>query len=646
MESSLPTGERRRIIESFNATGTTYPQDKLIHAVFENQVRRSPAAAAVLYEQHRLTYSELNRRANRLAHYLRTLGIEVGEYVPILMSRCLQMLIAQLAVLKCGGAYVPMDPTQPLERQVYMIRDCQARWVLAELGRPPALEGDPVQWFDCTAAAHLIESFPDEDLQLLFDSPLPAYLMYTSGSTGTPKGVIVPHRAVNRLVINNGYARIERGDCIAHCSNPAFDASTFEIWGALLNGASVVIVPHSIVLAAERFAELLKLQKVTVLWLTSGLFTQYAQPLSEVFAQLRYLLVGGDVVNPETVRQVLRLNPPYHLLNGYGPTECTTFSTTYLIDTLAEDARSIPIGRPIANTQIYVLDELLQPMPIGTTGEIYIGGAGVAVGYLNRPELTAQRFIADPFSQMPQARLYRSGDLGRWRHDGILEYVNRNDSQVKIRGFRIELGEIEARLLRDPRIAEAVVVVRQEVNGEKQLVAYLVADRAHHSDPLSDSDTNASLRHPLIPQLRSHLRETLPEYMIPSRWVLLGQLPLTPNGKVDRRALPEPEGRPEDAGEYVAPRTELERVLLDIWEHVLKVDCLGTADNFFDLGGHSLHAMNLIARTAEQCAVELSFIDVLQHPTVEKMAALVESQRSNPEGPSSTGSVEYEQGVI
>ena len=459
----------------WNATAAPYPRDKLIHELFEEQVQRTPDVIAAVYEGRSFTYAELNRRANQLAHYLNKQGVQIGEYIPILMPRCLQMLIAQLAVLKSGGVYVPVDPQLPVERQAFMIRDCGAHRVLAEQAVRAELEQDSLQWIDCSEAVGRLEDLSTDNLKLQVSAPPAAYVMYTSGSTGVPKGVVVPHRAVNRLVINNGYAQIEPTDCIAHCSNPTFDASTFEIWGALLNGASVLIVPQSVVLDAGRFAEVLSKQRVTVLWLTVGLLTQYTEALAGVFGQLRYLLTGGDVVEPATIRRVMSCSPPRHVLNGYGPTECTTFSATHLIEAADDDTRTIPIGRPISNTRIYILDSYLQPVPIGVAGEIYIGGAGVALGYLNRPELTAERFITDPFSTDPQARLYKSGDLGRWRVDGNIDFLGRNDQQVKLRGFRIELGEIEAHLLQHSNVKEAVVLAREDEPGEKRLMAYVVA---------------------------------------------------------------------------------------------------------------------------------------------------------------------------
>jgi amino acid adenylation domain-containing protein/thioester reductase-like protein len=472
--SVLPTGERYQLIKLFNATQTPYPQEKLIHQLFEEQVRRNPEAVAVVHEGTRVTYAELNGIANQLAHYLCQHGLQAGEYIPLLMSRSLEMVIAQLAVLKSGGAYVPIDPELPLERQTFMIRDCGARRVLADRAVCAGLKQEAVEWMNFAELLRSINELSRSNLDLCPATPQ-AYVMYTSGSTGIPKGVIVPHRAVIRLVINSGYVQIEPTDCIAHCSNPTFDASTFEIWGALLNAASVLIVPQPIVLQGRRFAEVLRQQHVTVLWLSVGLFAQYTGTLTEVFAQLRYLLVGGDIVEPAMVSSVLRSSRPRFLLNAYGPTECTTFSTTYLIEEV-DGTKSIPIGRPISNTQIYILDSQLEPVPLGVTGEIYIGGAGVALGYLNRPQLTAERFVIDPFNEKSQTKMYRSGDLGRWRGDGTVEFLGRCDEQVKIRGHRVEVGEIEAHLQQHPLVKTAAVVAREDEPGEKRLVAYVVAD--------------------------------------------------------------------------------------------------------------------------------------------------------------------------
>ena len=597
----LPESERRQVIELFNATETAYPQDRLIHELFEEQVERTPAAVAVMYEDQSLTYAELNAKANQLASYLREQGVTAGQLIPILMPRSLQMLIGQLAVLKIGAAYVPIDPEFPVERQAFMLRDCAARWALVAQEPGAALEHPRLQWIDCTAAGEQIGQAAEENPGVRLERPAVAYVMYTSGSTGEPKGVMVPHHAVNRLVINNGYTQIEPSDCVAHGSNPAFDASTFEIWGALLNGARVAIIPPAVVLDGQSFAQTLQRHRVTVLWLTAGLFTQSVQSLSEVFGQLRYLLVGGDVVNPEAVREVLRGSRPRHLLNGYGPTEGTTFSATYEIETVKEDGAGIPIGRPIANTRIYILDARLNPVPIGVPGELYIAGAGVALGYLQRDELTVERFLRDPFSTDPsaedsladrsvvadraQGRMYKTGDLGRWRADGAIEYLGRNDHQVKIRGFRVELGEIEAQLLRHGQIQEAVVIAREDVPGEKRLVAYVVAGEAAATSPAVS-----------VERLRESLKPVLPDYMVPSAMVLLESLPLTANGKLDRRALPAPEQGAYGSRAYEAPRGEIEEILSGIWQELLRVERVGRSDNFFELGGHSLLIVQMLER--------------------------------------------------
>ncbi|MBW8832537.1 MAG: AMP-binding protein [Burkholderiales bacterium] len=364
---ALPLLDERdqALLRGFNDTHADYPSDRLIHQLFEDQVRLAPEATAVVFEDRRLSYAELNQHANQLAHTLRQQGMEPGEFVPIVMPRCPEMLIAQLAVLKSGGAYVPIDPDFPVERQLFMIQDCGALRAISAQSTAVQLHTADLAWLVLDAMRHLTVSCSSLDLHVQRDATDAAYVMYTSGSTGQPKGVIIPHRGVNRLVINSGYVDLLPSDCVVHCSNPAFDASTFEVWAALLNGARTLIVPTPTVLQPSLFGSLLAAKGATVLWLTAGLFHQYADALANVFAQLRYLLVGGDVLDPGTIRRVLRENAPQHLLNGYGPTESTTFATTHRIASVDERSSSIPIGRPIANTQIHILDERQKPIPIG-----------------------------------------------------------------------------------------------------------------------------------------------------------------------------------------------------------------------------------------------------------------------------------------
>ncbi|WP_152978769.1 non-ribosomal peptide synthetase, partial [Pseudomonas mediterranea] len=444
-----------------------------------------------------------------------------------------------------------------------------------------------------------------DNLDLTQDAESVAYIMYTSGSTGMPKGVLVPHRAINRLVINNGYADFNQQDRVAFASNPAFDASTLDVWAPLLNGGCVVVVEQDVLLSQERFAALLTEQSVSVLWMTAGLFHQYADGLLPVFKQLRYLIVGGDVLDPAVIARVLKDGAPQHLLNGYGPTEATTFTTTYEIQSVGEGG--IPIGHPIGNTRVYVLDANQQPVPVGVAGELYIGGDGVANGYLNRPELTAEKFVADPFSADPAALLYRTGDLARWRADGAVEYLGRNDDQVKVRGFRIELGEIEARLAQHDAVKDCVVLAREDVPGEKRLVAYFTQAQ--------DVD---------IETLRAHLQGQLPEYMVPVAYMRLDTWPLTANGKLDRRALPAPDLDALATRAYEAPQGEVEATLAQLWQDLLKVERIGRHDHFFELGGHSLLAVSLIERM-RQAGLSADVRVLFSQPTLAALAAAVGS---------------------
>ncbi|WP_141554456.1 non-ribosomal peptide synthetase, partial [Xenorhabdus kozodoii] len=489
------------------ATQTDFPQDAFIHQLFEAQAEQHPDSLAAVFEDHTLSYGELNRRANQLAHHLMALGVRPDDRVAICVERSLEMVVGLLAILKAGGAYLPLDPAYPAERLAYMLDDAKPGVLLtqtAQLSKLPAHAAAPV----------LLDTVLDSQTPILASQPTDnpivpgltsrhlAYVIYTSGSTGQPKGVMVEHRNVLRLIINSGFADITPDDCVAHCANIAFDASTWEIWSALLNGARLHVVPQSILLDPVRFCQVLVKGQVTALWLTVGLFNEYLDNLAPLFGQLRYLLVGGDVLDPRKIQQVQRaVSQPANLINGYGPTETTTFATTYGITSPVEVTRSIPVGRPIANTRIYILDTHEQPVPVGVAGEMYIGGAGVARGSLNRPELTAERFLIDPFAAEPDARMYKTGDLGRWLPDGNIDYLGRNDFQVKLRGFRIELGEIEARLTQCDGVREAVVIAREDEPNQKRLVAYLRPENGAELVPAA---------------LREQLSQHLADYMLPS----------------------------------------------------------------------------------------------------------------------------------
>jgi amino acid adenylation domain-containing protein len=519
--------------------------------------------------------------------------------VALLLERSTGLVVAQLAVLKSGAAYVPIDPRFPEERQAMMVRDSGAVVAMTSAGR--RLSDLAVRWVELgeEAAGEWSERNPGIESS----SEQTAYVMYTSGSTGIPKGVMVPHRAIGRLVLNSGYACFNKDDRVAFASNPAFDASTMEVWGALLNGGSTVVVEREKVLEAGEFEASLKRHGVSVLWMTAGLMNQYAERLGETLGRLRYLIVGGEALDARVMERVLRGAAPEHLLNGYGPTETTTFALTHEIREVTEQTKSIPLGRPIGNTQVYILDGYQQPVPLGVQGELYIGGAGVAAGYLKRPELTAERFVPDGLGSQPGERLYRTGDLGRWLADGTIEFMGRNDYQVKLRGFRIELGEIETKLEAYAGVGEAVVITRDEGEDDKRLVAYYTGEEIGADE------------------LRGHLSSGLPQYMIPSAYVHLDFLPLTPNGKLDRKALPAPEWQER---EYRSPRTPQEKILCTLFAEVLRLEWVGIDDNFFELGGHSLLAIRLISRVRVAFGVDLTVRSLFEAATVEQLADIIE----------------------
>jgi amino acid adenylation domain-containing protein len=515
------------------------------------------------------------------------------------------MVVATLGILKAGGAYVPLDPEYPAERLAFMLQDTQAPVLLTQASlreRLPAYAGKLIELDgDWKTIARASAKNP----KLAATAGSLAYVIYTSGSTGTPKGVQVTHRAISRLVCNTDYIDIQPGDRFAQASVVSFDAATFEIWGALLHGARVVGVSREVALSAGEFSEFLRARGITVLFLTTALFNQMAREAPGAFGSLRYMLFGGEAVDAGAVRAVLRDGAPQHLLHVYGPTEVTTFSTWHPVRQLDEAAVTVPIGRPIANTTAYVLDEHRQPVPVGVPGELYLGGDGLARGYLKRPELTAERFVEHPFSEEAGARLYRTGDWVRYLPDGAIEFIGRRDSQVKVRGFRIELGEIESALSRHPAVREAVVLAREDTPGDKRVVAYVVP-KDGQSEALGD--------------LRGQLKQRLPDYMIPAHFVLLNELPLTPNGKVDRKALPVPEYAGAD---YVAPRTPTEEILAGIWAEVLKVERVGVNDNFFELGGNSLLAMQVLSRVRIAFDVDVQWQSLFESPTVERMSASI-----------------------
>ncbi|OMF65502.1 non-ribosomal peptide synthetase, partial [Paenibacillus peoriae] len=503
----VTTAERQQITGEFNDTASVYPRNQTIQKLFEEQAERTPDHVAVTLDHQSLTYRELNEKANRLAHTLQTAGVKADEPVGILTERSLDMIIGTLAILKVGGAYVPIDPQYPEDRIRYMLEDSGAKLLLTQqdLLDRCYFDGQIVNLNDDT-------SYSSDASNLGIDGAgeHAAYVIYTSGSTGKPKGVVVEHQSVVRLVRNTDYVPFDESIRMLQTCAFVFDVSTFEIWGALLNGGRLVLVHKDDLLDAAKLKETIRDHRITMMWLTTPLFNQLSQQDSKLFGDVKYLLVGGDVLSAPHINRVLRDNPDMNIINGYGPTENTTFSTAYHIK--EEQLDSVPIGRPIRNSTAYVVDSAFNLQPIGAWGELVVGGDGVARGYLNRPELTAERFLANPW--VDGDRLYCTGDLVRWREDGTLEYAGRMDQQVKIRGYRIELGEVESAMLKIDRIQEVSVLAHATNQNQHELVAYYVAER----------EVTGS-------ELRKQLSEELPNYMVPSHFVQMEQMPLTPNGK-------------------------------------------------------------------------------------------------------------------
>jgi aspartate racemase len=610
----MNAAERHQLLYGYNLTTTDFPRDSSIQQLFEQHAATSPAALALIFDQGSLTYGELNERANQLAHHLRHLSIGVETPVGICAERSPELIIGLLAILKAGGLYVPLDPATPQERLSFMLRDTQVSLLLCDEALRHTFAGEAsVQVVSLQQALTEAERESSLNPQPAVSAQNLAYVMYTSGSTGTPKGIGISHRSILRLVCQSAYAHFSPEETFLQLAPISFDASTFELWGSLLNGARLALMPAAQP-SLEELAAALERYQVTTLWLTAGLFHQMVDSQLAALGGLHQLLAGGDVLSVQHVERVLRELPAVRLINGYGPTESTTFACCHVMGVDGERVvgASVPIGKAIANTQLYVLSEEMQPVPVGVPGELYIGGDGLARGYLNRAELTAERFLPHPFSTQTGARLYRTGDLVRYLPDGNLEFLGRIDTQVKVRGYRIELGEIEAVLLSHPAVRAAVVVAREEEAGDKRLVAYLVGETESVA----------------VIELRGYLKEKLPEYMIPSAFVMLDELPLTANGKVDRRALPAPErGRVEAGTEYVAPRTEVEEILCGIWAEVLGVERVGVDDNFFELGGHSLLATRVVTRLSGAGYRELPLRSLFEKPTVAELAILIEQTR-------------------
>jgi amino acid adenylation domain-containing protein len=615
--SLLAPGEREQQLEQWNDTATAYPAQSSIAQLFEEQVERGPEQVAVVFAGEEISYGELNRRANQLAHRLRALGVGPEVLVGLLLERSVEMVVGLLGILKAGGAYLPLDPSYPLERLSFMLGDAQAPVLLTQeklLDSVPAAYWGEVIKLDSEWESLAGESTANPSVGIGGEQL--CYVAYTSGSTGQPKGVAVPQRAVARLVKATHYAEFSAAESFLQLAPLSFDAATLELWGSLLNGARLVVMSAGQPTLAE-LATVIERQGVTTLWLTAGLFHQMVDEQLLALRGVRQVLAGGDVLSPEHVERLLQAEseePERWVINGYGPTENTTFATCHRMQAGTEmSGRSVSIGVPIANTQVYVLDEGMEVVPVGVAAELYVGGAGLARGYLQDAALTAERFVPHPYSSEPGARLYRTGDVVRYRRGGELEFEGRRDEQVKVRGFRIELGEVEAALASHAAVKEAVVIARADGMGEKRLVAYVVRE-AGAATMLT------------VGEWRKYLGTKLPEHMIPSVYVELEALPLTANGKVERRALPAPElSRGEEQRSLVAAETEIEKLVAGMWEQLLGVDRVGMTEDFFELGGHSLLATQLMSRVREAFGVEVPLRQLFEAPTIAELAQQIEA---------------------
>jgi len=609
----LTAAEREQLLVEWNDTSRKYPKDKSIQELFENQVERTPEATAIIFGEEDLSYRELNAKANQVAHYLKKRGVAEEVLVGICLERSLEMVVGLLGILKAGGAYLPLDPNYPAERLAFMLTDAQAPVLLTQEKLLDKIPGHQAETICIDQEWGQIEKESQENPESGIAGENIAYAIYTSGSTGKPKGVLGLHQgAINRFEWMWERYPFEAGEVCCQKTTLNFVDSIWEIFGPLLKGVPIVIISDEAVKDPSRLVEELAKYEVSRIVLVPSLLRAMLETNPNIATKLKKLKIwatSGEAISKELAERFQAAMRQSRLINLYGSSEVSADVTYYEIGVMEEEERSIPIGRPIANTQIYLLDGEMKPVPIGGEGEIYLGGEGLARGYLNRAELTKEKFVANPYRE--GERLYRTGDIGRYRGDGQIEYVGRVDHQVKIRGNRVEIGEVEVVLSQYEGVAEVVIVVQEDTSGDNYLAAYIVPDTGITLD---------------ISELRNFLRQTLPDYMMPLAFVILEALPLTPNGKVNRQALPVPDQtRPDVESRFVAPRTEIEEQMVKIWTEILGLERVGVYDNFFDLGGHSLLATQVIFQLTDAFHVKIHLRALFETPTIAGLAKQVET---------------------
>ncbi len=600
----LPAAERTKILVDWNQTEAPYSQGVPMHGLFERQVKKNPDAIAVAFENERVSYGELNARANRLAHALRELGVGPDMVVGICLERSVEMIVAPLAVLKAGAAYLPLDPTYPPARLGFMLEDAGVELILTQQALEAQLPAHRARLICFDRDAALLADKPESNPEVAVAMNSLAYIIYTSGSTGRPKGAAVSHSGVTNMIETfSEVCEVDATSQILFFSSFSFDIAVGEIFTALGNGSTLHVGTAEELRLGPVFAAFLREREISLVFLTPSVLAVIPE---EEFPALRVVVSGGELCPASVVE---RLGHGRKFVNVYGPAE-TTVVCSYALVTPGSGVP--PIGKPFANYRIYVLDEAMRPQPIGVAGELYLGGVGLGRGYWRRPSLTAEKFVPDPFSGEPGARLYRTGDLARFREDGMMEFAGRVDHQVKLRGFRIELGEIEAVLTQVPGVVAVTVMVREDVPGDPRLVAYYTA-----SDPALEVST-----------MQAALRERVPEFMVPGIFILLEQFPLTANGKVDRKALPAPDQGRARGGVVVPPKNDMERILMEIWQAVLHLDQVSVEESFFDVGGHSLLMLQVNARAQKQLQREIPLVEMFQYPTIRALAQHLSGESS------------------